>query len=68
MTGIPASAAAAMAELMPGTTSADARRAQREDFLAAAPEHEGIPALEAHHALAAPGGADHQRVDRLLAD
>ena len=44
----------------------DAGRGQGQGLLAAAAEDERIAALEAHHALAAARGADHQRVDRLL--
>ena len=68
VTGMPASAGAAIAELMPGTISNGiAGRRQRERFFAAAAEHERVAALEPHDALAAPRGADHQAVDRFLA-
>ena len=46
----------------------DAGLAQHFDFLAAAAEHEGIAALEAHHALPRPCGFNHQLVDGVLAD
>ncbi len=46
----------------------DAGGAQREDFLAAAPEHEGVAALEADDVLSAPRAANHQPMDRVLAD
>src|SRR5208337_1199088 len=39
---------------------------QRLDLLAAAAEHEGIPAFEAEHPLALPGEFDEQRADVLL--
>ena len=45
----------------------DPRRAQREPFLAAAAEDERVAALETDDALSAPRGADHQRMDGLLA-
>jgi hypothetical protein len=45
----------------------DARRAQREPFLPAAAEDERVASLETDDALSAPRGADHQRMDRLLA-
>src|ERR1051326_4624745 len=41
---------------------------QRRRFLAAAPEHERVAALEAYHALAAPRRADQQGVNRGLSD
>jgi hypothetical protein len=46
----------------------DAGLGERERLLASAAEHEGIAALEAHDALAALGGADHDAVDLLLGD
>ena len=54
---------------MPGTTAiGDLGLAQRLDFLAAATEHEGVAALEAHRTLPGAGGFDQQSVDRVLAD
>ncbi len=44
----------------------DARRAQRLQFLAAAAEHEGIAALQAHHHLAGARVLDQQAVDLRL--
>ena len=46
----------------------DAGRAQRFDLFAAAAEHEGIAALQPHHALAGLRGLDHALVDGVLAD
>ena len=46
----------------------DAGLGEGERFFAAAAEDEGIAALEAHHALAALGGADQDAVDLLLGD
>ena len=64
---MPASAGAAIALVMPGTTSKrHAGRSQRERFLAAPPQHERIAALQADDAAPAPGGANHQRVDLVL--
>ena len=42
--------------------------AHGEDFLAAAPEHEGVAALEADDMLSATRAANHQPMDRVLAD
>ncbi len=42
--------------------------AHGENFLAAAPEHEWVAALEADDVLAATGAANHQPMDRVLAD
>ena len=65
---MPASAAAAIAELTPGTTSnGDPRRRQRQRFLAAAAEHERVSSLETHDAAAASRRPHHQPVDELLA-
>ena len=69
VTGMPASAAAAIAELTPGTTSNEIpAAASAEPFFAAAPEDERVAALETHDLLAGAGGADHQPVDELLPD
>src|SRR6267378_1866126 len=46
----------------------DAGTAQRLDLFAAASEHEGVAALQAHHALARLGRIDQTRVDGVLAD
>ena len=46
----------------------DAGHRQRQRFFAAAAEDERVAALEPHDALAAPRGADHQPVNRLLLD
>ena len=67
VTGMPAEAGAAIA-------LRDARHdvvrhaglLQRQRFLAAAAEHERIAALQPHDATSAPGGANHQRVNRGL--
>jgi hypothetical protein len=40
---------------------------ERQAFLASATEHEGVASLEAHDVLAAPGRADEDACDRLLA-
>ena len=67
VTGMPAGAGAAIALLMPGTTSyGHAGALQRERFFAAAAEHERVAALQPHDAAAAARGADHQRVNRRL--
>ena len=62
VTGMPASAGAAIAALMPGH---DLERhpggRERQRFLAAAPEHERVAALQPHHAAAAARGANQQR-------
>ena len=58
MTGIPASAGAAIADETPGhDLERHARRGERLRLLAAATEHERIAALEPHDALALPRGA-----------
>ena len=44
----------------------NAGQRQRQRLFGAAAEHERVAALEPHHALALPRGANHQRVDRLL--
>jgi hypothetical protein len=46
----------------------DAGLGEGQRFFSAAAEDEGVPALEAHHALAALGGADQDAVDLLLGD
>ena len=46
----------------------DAVRVQELQLLAAAPEHEGVAALEPHHAAAGARMLQHQRVDAVLAD
>ena len=67
VTGMPASAGAAIALVMPGTTSKRTPAApQRQRLFAAAPEHERVAALQAHDAAAAARRANHQRVDPLL--
>ena len=66
---MPASSGAAIAELTPGTTSTGIPAARSaSDFLAAAPEHEGVAALEADDMLSATRAANHQPMDRVLAD
>ena len=58
VTGTPAAAGAATADVMPGTTSnGDAGVEQRLGLLAAATEHERVAALEAHDAPALRGPA-----------
>src|SRR5690606_36631972 len=44
----------------------DAGPAERRDLLARAAEHQRITALEAHHAVAGPRLADHERLDEAL--
>ena len=67
VTGMPADAGAAMALRDAGhDVVRDARVLQRQRFFAAAAEHERVAALQPDHAPAAPGGANHQRVDRRL--
>ena len=62
MTGMPASAGAAIAERHAGHDLVrDAGGLERERFFAAAAEHERIAALQPHDALAAARGADHER-------
>ena len=69
VTGMPASAAAAIAELTPGTTSNEIpAAASASRFFSTAAEHERVAALEAHDPLPGAGGADHQPVDELLPD
>ena len=46
----------------------DARRSQRLRLLAAAAEHEGIAAFEAHHAFACEGFGQQQRIQLGLRD
>ena len=68
VTGMPASAAAAIAELTPGTTSkATPAAASASAFFTAAPEHERVSPFETHDAAAASRGAHHEPVDELLA-
>jgi hypothetical protein len=45
-----------------------ARRGERQRFLASAPEHDRIAALQAHDPLAAERTADHDALDRFLLD
>src|SRR5262245_10541536 len=44
----------------------NARRPQRLDFLAAAPEHEGIATLQPHDSLPLARESDHQGIDLRL--
>ena len=68
MTGMPASAGAAIAELTPGhDLERNPGRRERQRFFPAAAEHERVAALEADHAPAAARGANQQPVDDLLA-
>ena len=46
----------------------DSGGSQRKRFLAAAPEHKRIAALQSNHSMAAAGLANHQSIDRLLRD
>ena len=69
VTGMPASAGAAIAELTPGHhLERNAGGRQRERLLAAAAEDERIAALEPHHPPPALRGANQQPDDELLAD
>jgi hypothetical protein len=66
---MPASSGAAITELTPGTTSTGIPAgAHCQDFLTTAPEHEGVAALEADDMLSATRAANHQPMDRVLAD
>ena len=54
--GMPAAASAREPEVTPGRTrNGMPARGERQRLLAAAPEHEGIAALEPQHALAGAG-------------
>ena len=67
VTGIPAYAGPAIAEVMPGTISnGTLRLRERLRFFAAATEDERIAALQPHDALSFPGFLHEQRVDFLL--
>ncbi len=67
VTGIPASAGAAIADVTPGTTSnGTPASSQRRRFFAASAEHERIAGLEPHDALAAPRGGHHALGDVRL--
>ena len=67
VTGMPAYAGAAIALVMPGTTSnGDAGRDARLGFLAAAPEHERVAALQPHDRRTGAAALDEQRVDVVL--
>ena len=69
VSGRPASAAQPSAAVMPGTTmTGTSCGAQIVKLLAAAAEHEGIAALEAHDVEAAAGGIAQAAVDLVLAD
>ena len=69
VTGMPASAGAAIADDTPGTISNGMPAArQRERLFAAAPEHERVAALEAHDAQPAPRVLDEQAVEHVLLD
>ena len=62
--GMPASAAAASPDVMPGNDpEAKPGARQRQSFLAAAPEHKGIAAFEAQNAPLHPGALDQEIVD-----
>ena len=67
VTGMPAYAGAAIALVMPGTTSngTPAPRARLRLF-AAAPEHERVAALEPHDLEPGRAALDEQRVDLVL--
>ena len=66
---MPASSAAATAELMPGTISnGNTGVRERERFFASTAKHERVAALEANDTLTAAGGSNHQPVDELLRD
>ena len=67
VTGMPAYAAAAMADVTPGTTSKGHRgRRERQRLLAPAAEDERVAALEPHHPLSRRAVLDQQRADLLL--
>ena len=66
---MPASSAAATAELMPGTISnGNTGVRERERLFASTAKHERVAALEANDTLTAAGGANQQLVDELLRD
>ena len=69
VTGIPAYAAAPIALGDAGhDLERDARRRQRLGFLAAAPEHERIAALQPHDGRAGRAPLHEQRVDLVLGE
>ena len=64
VTGMPAAAGAANAELTPGHhLDVDTGPTQGLGLLAAAAEHERVPALQPHHPASGPGPVDEEVVD-----